>query len=139
MPKNNNKSTMLVAAVGLFSTITVGVVSNLDRIFPRAVEPNSTPQTQTTSTSASKVTTTHAPKSEPDMTRAEYDQIQTGMTYEEVVSIVGSPGTRVSANGPFTTYAWDDGGPFGAKIVFSGNNVHMLGPHGHGSNLFNSF
>lgn len=72
-----------------------------------------------------------APKNSPKMSKAEFDQIQNGMTYEEVVKIVGGPGEMVSETGskgdPAYTvmYMWQGDGQIGANAnaMFQGGKM----------------
>lgn len=101
------------------------------------VNPTNTNSENASQTANPNASHTPGSVSNPEMTRAEYDQIQMGMTYQDVAAIVGSPGNRSSANGPFVTYEWDDGGPFGVSVTFSRDRVTMIGTYGHGADLFN--
>ncbi|MED4586688.1 DUF3862 domain-containing protein [Brevibacillus choshinensis] len=61
------------------------------------------------------------PENEGTMSKAEFDEIQNGMTYEEVVAIVGGPGEMLSESGnkgdQFYTemYMWKGEGGIGAN------------------------
>lgn len=46
-----------------------------------------------------KETTSIAPKNKPVISKAEFDQIQTGMNYGEVKNIIGSDGEIMSESG----------------------------------------
>ena len=64
------------------------------------------------------------------MSMAEFEQIKSGMTYAEVVAIVGGPGKLLSESGnpgdQFHTamYMWEGEGGFGANA-----NVTLQGEH----------
>ncbi|WP_309479061.1 DUF3862 domain-containing protein [Brevibacillus agri] len=68
---------------------------------------------------------------EGTMSKAEFDKIQNGMSYEEVVAIVGGPGEMLSETGTkgdqFYTvmYAWEGEGGFGANAnaMFQGGKM----------------
>jgi len=65
----------------------------------------------------------------PKMTSEEYEMIKKGMTYEEVVNIVGSKGKRVSIIGKegevncSEVYTWETEGNFTVSIIFTGGIV----------------
>jgi len=68
--------------------------------------------------------------SEGTVTLAEFKKIQTGMTYAEVVKIIGGEGTemsRVDISGVASTvmYGWDGAGSFGANMnaTFQGGQL----------------
>lgn len=64
------------------------------------------------------------PKNKPGISKAEFDQIQNGMSYEEVKNIIGSDGEVLSESGQagqqFHTimYKWDGEKGFGANANF---------------------
>lgn len=63
------------------------------------------------------------------MSKAEFDQIASGMSYETVVSIVGGPGELISESslaGYVTKmYMWDGAGSLGANanVMFQNNTM----------------
>ncbi|HFJ9472549.1 TPA: DUF3862 domain-containing protein [Bacillus paranthracis] len=65
-----------------------------------------------------------APKNKPGISKAEFDQIQNGMSYDEVKAIIGSEGEVLSESGQageqFHTimYKWDGEKGFGANANF---------------------
>jgi hypothetical protein len=65
-----------------------------------------------------------APKNKPGVSKAEFDQIQNGMSYDEVKAIIGSDGEVLSESGQagdqFHTimYKWDGEKGFGANANF---------------------
>ena len=71
------------------------------------------------------------PDNPPTISKAEYDKISTGMTYQEVVDIIGSPGeVFVQADNPLsdfktTIYMWEGEGALGANanITFMDGEV----------------
>ncbi|MGM7634213.1 DUF3862 domain-containing protein [Bacillus sp. Hm123] len=86
-------------------------------------------ETTTTETDAAK--TTEAPKEETNkLTKEKFDQIKDGMTYEEVVKIVGSEGKLMSETGDPGTefhtqmYEFETDGAFtGANMTFQGGKL----------------
>jgi hypothetical protein len=89
-----------------------------------STEVNTTPQpqSQATSTPAPAAQTSPSPPDPgpkpSDITLDEYNQIQVGMTYEQVVAIVGDPGLN-TANVPNFDYTPPENG---AAYVFFGHN-----------------
>jgi cytoskeletal protein RodZ len=73
----------------------------------------------TTSTTAKATTTTTAAKNSPKITKAEFEQIQNGMSRQQVADIVGSPGEVISQSdmaGISTVMVkWDGSGSLGAN------------------------
>ena len=71
------------------------------------------------------------PKNDPKISLDEFNQIQTGMTYQQVVDIIGSEGTVLSetdiggAEYKTTIYTWEGFGSFGANanITIQGGKV----------------
>ncbi|WP_095021946.1 DUF3862 domain-containing protein [Bacillus thuringiensis] len=65
-----------------------------------------------------------APKNKPGISKAEFDKIQNGMSYDEVKAIIGSDGEVLSETGQageqFHTimYKWDGEKGFGANANF---------------------
>ena len=87
-----------------------------------------TNSTEQTSTSSENSTNTKNTK----ITLEEFNQIETGMTYEQVVEIIGIEGTVMSesditGNGQYKTtiYSWEGEGTLGANanITFQGGKV----------------
>jgi len=80
-------------------------------------------------------TTTTAPvsKNKPTMTKAEFDQIKDGMSYEEVAAIVGGPGELQAESGTpgdqfhTVSYKFDGEGSMGAnaQLMFQGGKLNM--------------
>lgn len=72
---------------------------------------------------------TEVPKNDEKMTLEEYNKIQNGMSYDEVVSIVGSPGTDTATSGAggFTIrmVSWEGNGMLGsnANVTFTNGTV----------------
>jgi hypothetical protein len=69
------------------------------------------------------------PKNKPTITLAEFQQIKNGMTYQEVVKIIGGEGTIQSEAGDgqykVEMYSWEGEGDFGANanVTFQGGKV----------------
>lgn len=70
-----------------------------------------------------------APKNEPTITMDEFKQIQNGMTYEQVVQIIGGEGELISTAGDgqykIEMYQWEGEGGFGANanVTLEGGKV----------------
>jgi len=125
----NVAKVMLVLGIIVVFAIIVGVAVT-------AVK-NETPNTETPSleqpaetpaetpapepTAAPAPTPAPTPVNSPKMSMAEFNAIQNGMTYEQVVQIVGGPGEKMSEVGSpgeeFYTvmYTWDGEGTLGAN------------------------
>ncbi|MDZ4632287.1 DUF3862 domain-containing protein [Bacillus cereus] len=79
---------------------------------------------------------TNTSSNEKTMTKAEFEQIQNGMTYEEVVKIIGSDGELQSEStvGDYTSklYTWKGEGGLGANanITFQNNEVQAKSQFG---------
>lgn len=71
------------------------------------------------------------PKNDPKISLDEFNQIQTGMSYQQVVDIIGSEGTVLSetdiggAEYKTTIYTWEGSGSLGANanITIQGGKV----------------
>ena len=59
---------------------------------------------------------TPAPANNPIITRAEYDRIQNGMTYAQVVAIVGSPATDYAERDNLIIAQWINPDGSGASV-----------------------
>lgn len=68
------------------------------------------------------------------VSKAEYDQISTGMSYKQVVAIIGAEGTELARSGmqgvpgvmpnmTFTTYAWQNADGSNMNAVFVNGEV----------------
>lgn len=81
---------------------------------------------------------TAVPQNKPAMTKAEFDQIQSGMTYSQVTAIVGGPGEMVVETGtpgdPLYTvaYKFDGEGSTGANVqlMFQGGKMNTKAQFG---------
>lgn len=71
-----------------------------------------------------------SPPNTSAITRAEYEAIQPGMTYDEVVEIIGGPGEEISSSslGGFTTvmYSWRGSGSLGANANAMFQNGRLI-------------
>ena len=82
-------------------------------------------QQQSTTQPAAQSKPTEQPKNKPTISKAEFDQIQSGMTYEQVVQIIGGPGEVLSESGnkgdQFHTviYSFKGEGDLGANANFT--------------------
>ena len=73
-----------------------------------------------------------APANDPNMSKAEFDKIQNGMTYEAVVKIVGGPGEMTAETGAkgddYYTVAYSFKGENGfganAQLMFQGGKLN---------------
>lgn len=71
------------------------------------------------------------PANKPSMNKAEFDQLKSGMTYEEASAIIGGPGEVISESGnpgdQFHTvmYQYEGEGDLGANanLMFQGNKL----------------
>jgi hypothetical protein len=84
----------------------------------------SVPNTSTTPTNGSSPAKT----SSGGLSLNKYNQIKKGMTYQEVVSILGSEGTQVTSSGEgeykVETYKWEDEEFQFLSVVFMGDKVY---------------
>ncbi|UED72101.1 DUF3862 domain-containing protein [Brevibacillus sp. HD3.3A] len=92
-----------------------------------------TPVSPTTTPAPSpQPTETPAPENKPTISKAEFDKLKNGMTYEQVVEIVGGPGEMMSevgsAGDQFHTvmYTWEGEGSIGANAnaMFQGGKLN---------------
>jgi hypothetical protein len=86
---------------------------------PPALDTYSIAKSGSTSSTESVVRATPPPDAKPEqVTPDEYQQIEVGMTYEEVVEIIGAEG-RASNRGKFTFYAWSGFAPMSNDVTMS--------------------
>ena len=77
-------------------------------------------------------------KNDPGISKKEFEQIQSGMTYEEVVSIIGGEGEVLSETGNkgedlhTVMYQWDGESGFGANAnaMFQGGKLNTKSQFG---------
>jgi len=100
--------------------IIVGVIGGT-----QGVNTNNVQQTSTNSSNSNTI-------NDEKMTLDEFNKIETGMSYEEVVNIIGAEGTVLSesditGDGKYKTtiYSWDGNGMLGANanVTFQGGKV----------------
>ena len=79
-----------------------------------------TTQTPSTATAPPAAEAPAPPKQRTGVTMANFSRLKSGMSYSQVVSILGSEGTEMSSNdiGGYTTvmYQWEGRGGFGANM-----------------------
>lgn len=98
---------------GVIAILIVGLALAMDR--DSKPTGNTSGSTSTTSTTVDK---------KPTITKAEFDKIENGMTYEEVSKIIGGPGEVLSETGQkgdslYTVmYMWEGEGSTGANANF---------------------
>ena len=150
-----NKTKTIITAVIIGLAVAGGIVgalsggsSSSNASAPGTTTPRSSSTSQasgqtTTSkppatTTSSAPTTTSAPKNPTTMNKAEFDQIQNGMSYQQVVGIVGSEGELLSEVGAPGTqfytqmFKWDGSGSLGsnANVLFQAGVVQSKAQFG---------
>ena len=63
----------------------------------------------------------------PKITKAEYDKIETGMSYSEVCDIIGSEGELQASFGGAAIYSWEGVGMTGANAAITFYNGRVTG------------
>ena len=80
-----------------------------------------------TSKNQSSVRSTSAQATKADLTMAKYDQLQTGMSLDETVKIIGSEGSQTSSStsGSFksTTYKWEGDKNARIYVIFRDDKI----------------
>ncbi|KXI52410.1 MULTISPECIES: DUF3862 domain-containing protein [Bacillus cereus group] len=117
--------------LGFIGLIVLGVIAAAlggenDKKETTSSEPKQETQAPSTKETPKKEETKkeEAPKNKPGVSKAEFDQIQNGMSYDEVKAIIGSDGEVLSESGQageqFHTimYKWDGEKGFGANANF---------------------
>jgi outer membrane protein assembly factor BamE (lipoprotein component of BamABCDE complex) len=66
------------------------------------------------------------------VTQAEYSQIQNGMSYNQVVAIIGSDGVQDTSSGNGTSYVWQNSDGSEAAVVFDMSG-HVIGKANSGN------
>lgn len=62
---------------------------------------------------------------QPDISMSDYQKLQTGMTYKDVVNILGKEGEERSSSASFAIYSWKDGTGSGANLTASFRNGRL--------------
>ena len=138
------KKVLKVLGIIFGGIIIIGIIGSLvsNGNDKTTSEPVKTEQTQPTQSTTPATTTpkndtpqqaepTPAPEPKKGITKAEFDQIQNGMTYEQVVQIIGSEGELMSESGDKGTqfytvmYTWEGESGFGANAnaMFQGGKM----------------
>ncbi|QIW21221.1 DUF3862 domain-containing protein [Bacillus thuringiensis] len=114
--------------LGFIVLIVLGVIVALagggdDKVEAPSTEPKQEAQT-TAPVTKEEPKIEEAPKNKPGINKAKFDQIQNGMSYEEVKNIIGSDGEVISEGGQagdqFHTimYSWKGEKGLGANANF---------------------
>ncbi|CAH2464436.1 MULTISPECIES: DUF3862 domain-containing protein [Bacillus cereus group] len=126
------------ACLGIIALIVLGVIAAItgggdDKVEAPSTEPKQEVLTTTPVTKEEpkkeepkkeEPNKEEAPKNKPGISKAEFDQIQNGMSYEEVKNIIGSDGEVMSESGQagdqFHTimYSWKNEKGLGANARF---------------------
>ena len=138
------KKVLKVLGIIFGGIIVIGIIESLvsNGNDKTTSEPAKTEQTQPAQSTTPATTTpkndtpqqaapTPAPEPKKGITKAEFDQIQNGMTYEQVVQIIGSEGEVMSESGQkgdqyYTVmYTWEGESGFGANAnaMFQGGKM----------------
>jgi hypothetical protein len=67
---------------------------------------------------------------QPTISMAQYDAIQIGMSYPEVVRILGRPGVEASRGPGIVGYIWQNADLSAVVVVFINDQVHTKSPSG---------
>lgn len=122
--KNSNVLS-LVLVVGIFIVLGCNCKAIQDEMEKQAKEKDRPATTSSPATSSNTATATK--KSASGLSLDKYNQIKNGMTYKQVVEIIGSEGTETmsSGNGKYKveSYKWDGEGYEYLSIVLSGGKV----------------
>ncbi|EOO71750.1 DUF3862 domain-containing protein [Bacillus mycoides] len=112
------------ACLGIIALIVLGVIAAMDdKVEAPSTEPKQEAQT-TAPVTKEEPKIEEAPKNKPGINKAKFDQIQNGMSYEEVKNIIGSDGKVISEGGQagdhFHTimYSWKGEKGLGANANF---------------------
>ena len=138
------KKVLKVIGIIFGGIIVIGIIGSLvsNGNDKTTSEPVKTEQTQPAQNTTPATTTpkndtpqqaapTPTPEPKKGITKAEFDQIQNGMTYEQVVQIIGSEGEVMSESGQkgdqyYTVmYTWEGESGFGANAnaMFQGGKM----------------
>lgn len=129
----------LIAAIVLIAIVSPKEEAVKEESVPTSAETT----TQKEEKPAAPKETKPAPKAKKEknkatMTMAEFEQLKSGMSYEEAVKIIGSKGEVLSESGEAGTdlytvmYMWDGEGEFGANsnIMFQGGKLNTKSQFG---------
>lgn len=126
------KKIMYLLSIGLIATMVgCGSTATTKEATPAPTPAASSPAT-TAPAAKPAATPTPAAKNKPTMTKAEFDQLKSGMTYEEATAIIGGPGEVMSESGSkgedlhTVMYQYKGEGDFGANanLMFQGNKLN---------------
>jgi hypothetical protein len=118
--------------IGFVFLLLVVLGCNCQSKLQELAEQGRTPTSSSPSVSNTSTTPTNgsspAKTSSGGLSLNKYNQIKKGMTYQEVVSILGSEGTQVTSSGEgeykVETYKWEDEEFQFLSVVFMGGKVY---------------
>ena len=122
----NSNALSLVLIIGIFVAVGCSCprLNDLQKGSTGTSNTSSTPVGGTTVTNTGNTT---ASGSESELTMAKYNQIKNGMTYKQVVEILGSEGTETMSSGEgkykVTSYKWDGENYQFITCVFMGDKM----------------
>lgn len=135
----------VISLAGLMTRAVMNSPQSAPAIQPASVQVSapaspSEPAKQETPATTSESAPTEKPEEKTEgqsntsgtMTKAEFEQLKNGMSYDEVVAIVGGPGELISEGGSqgdavhVELYMWEGEGGIGANanIAFVGGKLH---------------
>jgi hypothetical protein len=140
------KKVLKVLGIIIGGIIVIGIIGSLvsngnDKTTTTKEQPVKVEQTQPTTTTPQQDTTQQqqpaaptpapAPAKKTSITKADFDKMQTGMTYEQVVQTIGVEGELMSESGDKGTqyytvmYKWNGSGNLGANAnaMFQGGKM----------------
>jgi hypothetical protein len=119
---------------GIVIVILIGIGSQGgDKAAQTTAPVTSTPAaTAPTSATTTPAATKQAPANNPGMSKAEFDQLKSGMTYEQATAIIGGPGEVLSESGNkgealhtvMYQYKGEKGLGANANLMFQGNKLN---------------
>ncbi len=117
--------------IGFVVLILVVLGCNCQKLQELANESKSTPSSSPTTSSSPSSSPSNSPSSTSDkktgLTLDKYNQIKNGMTYKEVVDIIGSEGTQTMSSGEgkykVESYKWEGENYQYLSIVMMGDKV----------------
>ncbi len=114
--------------IGFVVLILVVLGCNCQRFKDLAEESRPTPSSSPTTSSNTSTTSSPSSSSKSGLTLDKYNQIKNGMSYKEVVDIMGSEGVQQSSSGEgkykVETYKWDGEQYQFISVVFMGDKVY---------------